>query len=97
MSAKDSGSLVFQCGLAPGAVQRTTLKSEEKTGGLLCLGRSLWLVRLWLLPEVHGGLDSAADTQGILIAGGSVILGPLAWPSCGVEVSVDVVAPVFLI
>ena len=97
MAAKDSGSSVLQCGLTPGAVQRTVARSEGKTGCLLCLGRSLWLARLWLLPDVRGGWDSVADTRGILVVGGSVMLGPLAWPSCWAEVSVDVVAPVLRI
>ncbi len=96
MLAKDPGSLVFQWGLAPGAVQCTVSKSEGKTGCLLCLDRSRWLVRLWLLPAARGGLDSVADTRGIRVTGGSVMLGRLVWPSCGAELSVDVLAPVFL-
>ncbi len=71
--------------------------SEGKTCCLVCLVRSLWLVRLWLLPEVRGGLDSVADTRGIQVDGRSFVLVLLAWLSCWVDETVDVEAPVRLI
>ncbi len=90
-------SRVFQCGWAPGAVHRTVVVPEGKTGCLVCLDRSLWLVRLWLLLEARGGLDSVVDTRGIRVNERSLVLDPLAWLSCWVDETVDVEAPVRLI
>ncbi len=93
----DSGSSVFQCVWAPAAVHRTVVVPEGKTGCLVCLDRSLWLVRLWLLPEVRGRWDSVVDTRGIRVDERSLVLDPLSWLSRWADVTVDAEALFFLI
>ncbi len=68
-----------------------------KTGCLLGRVLSLWLDRLWLLPEACGGLGSVAETLGIRVD--STSFGPvsLAWLSHWEDVTVEVEAPVCLI